>query len=112
MKLAHIKGFAGAAAAAAIACAVLAGCSSASSEAPSLVSPSSPAPSAPGTQAVLGPASPRPAVAGLVEVRIHPGEAFFVIAPDPDIISARGLSRTVAMHEADPSGVVAEWVVS
>lgn len=112
MKLAVIKGFAGSAFVAAIACMVLAACSSAANEAPSSSPPRIPAASAPASPEPTDPVVPPPSATDVVEVRIHPGEAFFVIAPDPDVITARGLSRTVAMHEAEPAGVVAEWVVN
>ena len=112
MNLTHIKGFATVAVSAVVACSALAGCSSPASEAPSsqaAPSSSTPSPSvSPGIDELPSESS-KP---GTVDVKIHPGEAFFVIAPPPEVINARGLSRTVAMHEAKPSGVVAEWVVN
>ncbi len=111
MKLTHIKGFAVVAMCATTAASALAGCSSAPSEPPSpLAAVVAPSPS-PSVSRGTDPASPAPSTPGVVNVQIHPGEAFFVIAPDPDAIAAHGLSRTVAMHVADPAGVVAEWVV-
>ncbi len=112
MKLTHSKGFAGVAVFATVAVTTLAGCSSAASDAPAppaSVALPSPVPSA--SQTTVAPSPVLSAAPGVVDVSIHPGEAFFVIAPPPDVIAARGLARTVAMHEAEPAGVVAEWVV-
>ena len=87
--------------------------SSSSSAAPVEVASPSATPAAPSSPPPVSSASAVPSPVAtdeeLITVRIHPGEAFFVLGPPPD--EMEGMKRVVVVTKFKPEGVLSEWVV-
>lgn len=77
-----------------------------------VASPSAP-PAAPSAPPPVSSASAVPSLAPtdeeLITVRIHPGEAFFVLGPPP--AQMEGMKRGVVVTKFTPEGVLSEWMV-